>query len=83
MKMKTRTPQSGLCFQTPLGPFSAKFKVTANELGQGRIQLRCYEDILLNGNCRKILNLKMKCISILKQQQIYKILNLLETREKQ
>ena len=31
--------------------FKTKLKATANELHQEKTQLRCYEDILLTGNC--------------------------------
>ena len=40
--------------QAPWGLLSAKFKATANELRQERIQLRCYEEILLTDNCHQI-----------------------------
>ena len=48
------TSQSTERLQAPWGLFSAKFKATANELHQEKTQLRCYEDILLTGNCHKI-----------------------------
>ena len=35
-----------MCYNTQ-GPFSVKFNAAANELGQGRTQLRYYKDILL------------------------------------
>ena len=44
------TSQSAEHLKAPWGPFSTKFKATANELCQKRTQLRCYEDILLTGN---------------------------------
>ena len=46
--------QSAERLQAPWGLFSAKFKATANELHQEKNQLRCYEDIMLTGNCHKI-----------------------------
>ena len=52
--MKARTSQSAECLRKPWGPFSAKFKATANELDQGRILLMYYEDILFSGNRHKI-----------------------------
>ena len=48
------TSQNAEPLQAPWGLFSAKFKVTANELRLGKTQLNCYEDILLTGNCYKI-----------------------------
>ena len=60
----------------------------ANELCQERTHLRCYKDILLTGFilkqvATKISKLKMKCKTMLKQEQMKKIVNLLETGEKQ
>ena len=50
---KTRISQNADCLQTIWGPFSIKFKATAIELDQERTQLRCYKDILLNGDYHK------------------------------
>ena len=52
--MKIGTSQETECFRTLRSPFLAKFKANASELDQERTQLRCYEDILLTGNCHKI-----------------------------
>ena len=49
IKIKTGTSQSAELLQVPWSMFSAKFKVTAKK----KTQLRCYEDILLTGNCLK------------------------------
>ena len=49
-----RMSHSEECLQTLWGMFSAKFKVTANELRQERTQLRCYKNIMLTSNCYKI-----------------------------
>ena len=54
IKIKTGTLQSAERFQAPWDLFSAKFKATANEFRQEKPQLRCYQDILLTGNCHKM-----------------------------
>ena len=54
MKIETGTSQSAKRLQAPWGVYSANFRATANELRQEKNQIRCYEDILLTGNCRKI-----------------------------
>ena len=51
--IKTKTWQSVELIITPWGLFPTKLKATANELGQRKTQLRCYEDILLPENYHK------------------------------
>ena len=63
-----RTSQSADRCQAPWGPFSAKFKATANDLRQDRTQLRCYKDILLTDNYHKICYNKFIIKRVAKEQ---------------
>ena len=47
--IKTRRSLRTVYLRTPWGPFSTKFKATANDLGQERTQLKCYKVFMLSG----------------------------------